>query len=94
MNNEIYLAVLRKIEFILDRELYEDICHMDADNDFKARNLFLPPFIMTPLQMCYLFFELEKDFVIAITEDDVLKGRLLTIRDIVDLIISNRECAV
>lgn len=78
------MEVLKELIYIIE-ELFK------VPTDVSEKNISTPllnePFSLTPEELLYLFFYLEKDFNISFSKKDVINYSFLTIEKISNIII-------
>lgn len=80
--------MLERLVKILKNRL--DINEEMFSGDFKKHKLLGPRFRLDSFQLVYLFFEVEKEFNIRISQDDICSGKFSTIENIIEIIKSNK----
>lgn len=83
--NEIFL----KLQNILIGKL--NVNPVLFTENYVAHKLVGPRFRLDAIKLMYLFFEVEKEFHIKITQEDVCAGKFATLQGIAEIIRANRE---
>lgn len=62
-----------------------------ASQDYSTENLLGSKYCLNSRDLVYLFFEVEKEFQIHISQDDICNGSFNTIQGIVDTILKYKK---
>ena len=76
-------AILEKLISIFKSRLNTDFEKLP---EYETLKLFGNKINLLPYEMVYIFFDIEKEFSITISEDDIMNDKLTTIELIVDMI--------
>ncbi|MUG23707.1 peptide maturation system acyl carrier-related protein [Paenibacillus macerans] len=61
--------------------------NMNVPNEFKEKSLLGQEVGLTPRELVYLFFDIEKLFKITIPEEDIVTGKFYSYKDVSEIIV-------